>query len=116
VRTRRAANQESPEGVSVGTGSASVMLAAAPFLVAMANDALLRQNPSDRTGTSPPQEGIVRFTRLWVSSDGETHLRDCTVPNMTQTPLPGGKSPQYIRDLNGTLTPTDIILTQQQRR
>ena len=62
---------------------------------------------------TPPADGVVQFTRLWVSSDGHTHLRQCTVRNLTRTPLPGGKTAQYVRDLNGTLDPTGLVVTQQ---
>merc|ERR1712054_117545 len=38
--------------------------------------------------------------------------QDCTIQNMTKLPLPGGETAQYVRDLNGTVQPTQLIFTQ----
>jgi len=59
-----------------------------------------------------PTPGVVEFTRMWVSSDGETHLQDCTMQNMTKVPLPGGENAQFVRDLDGVVEPTQLIFTQ----
>ena len=68
---------------------------------------LLLASPSHAT---EPDAGVVKFTRLYLSSDGETHLQDCTVQNMKSQTLPGGKSPQYVRDL-GDLS-SGLVFTQ----
>ena len=62
--------------------------------------------------SAAPEPGVLRFTRMWISSDGHTHLQDCTIQNMTRSPLPGGKVSQYVRDLKGVVDPTQLIFTQ----
>mmetsp|Transcript_8409 Transcript_8409/g.16868 ORF Transcript_8409/g.16868 Transcript_8409/m.16868 type:complete len:175 (-) Transcript_8409:66-590(-) len=59
---------------------------------------------------SDPDAGVVRFTRLYSSSDGETHLQDCTIQDMEKKMLPGGKFPQFVRDL-GDLS-SGLVFTQ----
>ena len=63
-------------------------------------------------GASGPAPGVIRFTRLWISHDGLTHLQDCTVQQMTKKPLPGGKTAQYVRSLEGIVDPSQLIFTQ----
>ena len=63
--------------------------------------------------SAPIPPGVIAFTRLWVSADGHTHLKACDVAKLARHPLPGGKTAQYVRDLKGVLTPSDIIFTQQ---
>ena len=57
-------------------------------------------------------EGVVKFTRLYTDSLGDTRLLDCTVQAMERKKLPGGESPQYVRDL-GNIT-SGLMLTQMQ--
>ena len=57
--------------------------------------------------------GVIKFTRLYVDSEGLTHIQDCTVQNMEKKPLPGGKSNQYVRNITSDIQPSSIILTQQ---
>jgi len=59
-----------------------------------------------------PAPGVLQFTRLWISSDGHTHLQDCNVRNMTKQPLPGGKVSQFVRDLDGVVDPSKLVFTQ----
>ncbi|GMI11326.1 hypothetical protein TrLO_g7761 [Triparma laevis f. longispina] len=60
--------------------------------------------------TGVVEEGIVKFTRLYTDSNGDTHLKDCTVQAMEKKLLPGGESPQYVRDLGDIAT--GVTLTQ----
>ena len=60
--------------------------------------------------SSAPDQGIVKFTRLYTSSTGETKLQDCTVQAMEKKLLPGGETPQFVRDLGNFST--GVILTQ----
>merc|ERR1711907_370570 len=53
-----------------------------------------------------PRLGQIKFYRLWISGDGHTHLENCTVQNLTKHLLPGGKTPQYNRDLGASVPPT----------
>eukprot|EP00931_Biecheleriopsis_adriatica_P114961 TRINITY_DN90825_c0_g1_i1.p1 TRINITY_DN90825_c0_g1~~TRINITY_DN90825_c0_g1_i1.p1 ORF type:complete len:176 (-),score=17.75 TRINITY_DN90825_c0_g1_i1:348-875(-) len=66
----------------------------------------------DGTFSAQPVPGVLRFTRLWVSSDGHTHLQDCTMKQTEKKLLRGGKSAQYVRDLSGVLDPTNLTFTQ----
>lgn len=62
-----------------------------------------------------PAEGVISYVHLWVDADGETHLEDCEVKNLTLKNLPGGESPQYVRSLTETvanLGATNTIVTQ----
>lgn len=73
---------------------------------------LLSLIPARASTTELPTEGVIRFTRLWVSSsDGATHVKDCTVKGLKQTGSFG--TPQYVRDMLKTLPPTDLVFTQQ---
>ena len=68
--------------------------------------------PSIRVVNFQMNEQVIRFTRLWVSSDGHTHLQDCTMAQVSKKPLPGGKAAQYVRDLSGVVDPTKLTFTQ----
>jgi hypothetical protein len=81
------------------------MLAAALLLVSVVSAAAASPLPAD--------EGTIRFNRLWVSADGKTHLKSCTVQNLTRTPLPGGKTAQYVRSVGKAVPPSNLIFTQQ---
>lgn len=81
------------------------MLAAALLLVSAVSAAA--------ASPLPVAEGTIRFNRLWVSADGKTHLKSCTVQNLTRTPLPGGKTAQYVRSVGKAVPPSNLIFTQQ---
>ena len=49
-----------------------------------------------------PDDGVLKFTRLNVTGDGGTALQDCTMKEMEKTVLPGGESPQYVRNMDDT--------------
>ena len=61
--------------------------------------------------TIAPEEGIIKFTRLYTNLTGFTKLQDCTIQSMERKILPGGENPQYVRDLGGNFS-TGLIITQ----
>eukprot|EP00966_Prymnesium_polylepis_P241647 5588087-Prymnesium_polylepis.1 len=70
-----------------------------------------REAASATSEAAPPGEGVIKFTRLWVSSDGATHIKDCSVQGLKRSGSFG--TPQYVRDMLGDLRPTDLVFTQQ---
>jgi len=50
----------------------------------------------------------VEYTHLWVSADGETHIKECTVSKLEPKGYSG--APQMVRD--GLPPPTNVVFTE----
>mmetsp|Transcript_96123 Transcript_96123/g.206221 ORF Transcript_96123/g.206221 Transcript_96123/m.206221 type:complete len:216 (-) Transcript_96123:81-728(-) len=63
------------------------------------------------TVRSPPPEGYLPYTHLWVDSHGETHIKECTFHDLTFEPYAG--QDQYQQSLiNAAGGLADFIVTQ----
>lgn len=63
---------------------------------------------SGEGGSSAPED--FRYTHLWASADGETHLQSCTAKDFESKGYSG--SPQWVLGLGKRFTPTSLTLTQ----